>query len=163
MNHCKFDCDVSGPEWAFRRLMRAHRLAHDAVFEQLGLREIGQPVLLFVLNDLRREDKKCTQKELAEFLGLSPSTVTISINSLEKRGLTRRVADPCDKRRNYVEITPEGIAVAEKCRRAFDDIDRAMYSGFSPEEISGVTAMFDRISDNLSALEDKCAKEAEKC
>lgn len=163
MDHCKFACDVSGPEWAFRRLMRAHRLAHDAVFEQLGLREIGQPMLLFVLSDLRREEKKCTQKELAKFLGLSPSTVTISINSLEKRELIRRVADTCDKRRNYVEITEEGVAAAEKCRRAFDDIDRAMYSGFTAEEIEGVTAVFDRISDNLRALEDKCAKEAEKC
>lgn len=159
MNQCKFDCDFSGPEWAFRRLMRSHRLAHDAVFEELGLREIGQPVLLFVLSDLRREGKKCTQKELADFLNLSPSTVTISINSLEKRGLITRLTDPMDKRRKYVEISDEGLAVSEKCRRAFDEVDAAMYAGFSSEEREMAAELFNRISANLNLL----AKEAEKC
>lgn len=156
---CKCDCNMNGPEWAFRKLMRAHRLAHDAVFDSLGLREIGQPMLLFVLNDLRREGERCTQKELAEFLNLSPSTITISINSLEKRGLIRRTTDTADKRRKLVEISAEGIAVAEKCRKAFDDIDKAMYAGFSPVEMSRMAENFSRMTENLK----QCAKEAEKC
>ena len=159
MLSCKFDCNTEGPEWAFRKLMRAHRLAHDAVFESLGLREIGQPVLLFVLGDLRRSGEKCTQKELAEFLDLSPSTITISVNSLEKRGLIRRVGDTADKRRKFVEISDKGVAVAEKCRLAFDGIDRAMYEGFSPGEQENAARSFARMAANLQ----KCAKEAEKC
>lgn len=161
MQNCKFDCDMSGPEWAFRKLMHAHFTAHGAVFERLGLKEVGQPRLLFILNDLSREGKRCTQRELANFMDRSPSTITMSINSLEKHGYIRRAPDEHDKRRNYVEITDDGILIAEKCRRAFDDIDRAMYSGFSDDKKAELAGIFDRITANLIGLAG--GEESEEC
>lgn len=161
MHNCKFDCDMTGPEWAFRKLMHAHFTAHGAVFERLGLKEVGQPRLLFILNDLRREGKRCTQRELAELMDRSPSTMTNSINSLEKHGYIRRIADEQDKRRNYVEITEEGVRIAEKCRRAFDDIDRAMFEGFSAEQRSALADVFNRAAVNLTALAE--GGESEEC
>lgn len=149
MHICKLGCDTSGPEWAFRKLMRVHRTAHMTALDKLGLREVGQPMLLFILSDLRRDGVRCTQKELAELMERSPSTMTISINSLEKRGYLRRTADERDKRRNYVEITDEGLVIEEKCRRVFDDLDRAMFESFSPEEKQRLAEVFNRISDSL--------------
>lgn len=163
MSDCKFDCDMSGPEWAFRKLMHAHCTAHGAVFERLGLKEVGQPMLLFILRDLKRDGRRCTQRELADFTGRSPSTITISINSLEKRGYIHRSPDEADKRRNFVEITEEGLVMAEKCRKAFDDIDRAMYSGFSDEQKAELSGIFDRIAANLIDLAGGEESEERKC
>ncbi len=142
------------PEWAFRRLIHAHHTAHAAVFDRLGLKQVGQPMILFELADARDKEQRLTQRELADGLHRSPSTITISINSLEKLGYIRRVADEKDKRRNYVEISDEGLLIAEKCRRAFDDLDSAMFEGLSPEQKNDLTALFNNISANLYSLAD---------
>lgn len=152
MGCCNLSCDMSGPEWAFRSLTRAHHMASLAVFDKMGLRDVGQPVILFVLNDFRAQGEKCSQKRLCEILNLSPSTVAISIKSLEKHGYVAKKEDDADRRRNIVEITPEGVDVAEKCRCGFDDIDKAMYSGFSEEEKQQMTLYFTRACENLRSL-----------
>lgn len=155
MKECRISCDMSGPEWSFRKMSRIHHMAHGAVFDRLGLKEVGQPVLLFVLSDAKSCGQRCTQRELGQIMNLSPSTVTISIKSLERRGLVTRQTDENDKRCNFVDITPAGEEAAGKCRQAFDRIDRAMYSGFSPEERRQAAGLFDRISANLTALIEK--------
>ena len=140
------------PEWAFRRLIHAHHTAHNAVFERMGLKQVGQPMILFVLADAKRDGQRFTQRELAEQLRRSPSTITVSMNSLEKLGYISRVTDEKDKRRNYVEITAEGISIAEKCRKAFDDLDKAMFESLSGEQKTQLTDFFNNISARLYSL-----------
>ena len=50
--------------------------------------------------------------ELATRSGLSAGAVTGVIDRLERHGLARRVADPTDRRRVNVEVTPEFYARA---------------------------------------------------
>ncbi len=140
------------PEWAFHNLMRAHRLAHAALFDRLDLRDVGQPMLLFLLDDASRDGRDCTQKGLCSALRLSASTVTASVKSLERHGYVRRHADERDQRRNIVEITESGRETARACRRAFSDIDEAMYRGFSEDERRQISALFARIAENLLSL-----------
>lgn len=148
------------PEWAFRRLMHAHHTAHAAVFDRLGLKQVGQPMILFELAKAKEEERRLTQRDLADQLRRSPSTITISINSLEKLGYIRRLADEKDKRRNYVEISDEGLLIAEKCRTAFDDLDRAMFEGLIPEQKDALTDLFNNISANLYSLADGESEES---
>lgn len=152
----------SRPEWAFHGLMRAHRLAHGALFDRLGLRDVGQPMLLFLLDDARRDGRECTQKGLGEALRLSASTVTASVKSLERHGYVRRHADERDQRRNIVEITETGRETARACRRAFADVDEAMYRGFSEAERRQITGLFARMSNNLLSLSDGSASDGEE-
>lgn len=149
---CCRTADMDGPEWAFRSLTRAHHLAQNALFEKLGLREVGQPVILFILSDKHSRGESCSQKELCEALSLSAPTVTMSIKSLEKRGYVVKKPDEADMRRNNIEITPLGLEVEKKCRGAFDLIDSAMYAGFSEDERELVTGFFRRSTENLLAL-----------
>jgi len=162
-----FEHDLESPQWAYRELNRAHCIANSAVFAELGLKDVGQPLLLFVLSDMRDSGRTCTQKELADILKRSPSTVAISVRSLERRGYVHRTVDENDKRRNYVEISELGLEIADRCRRAFDRIDAAMYAGFSPEEIKAVSAFFNRMNANLTALssgeEHEETTEDDKC
>ena len=151
--------NMSASGRVFRGLMRAHRRAHDAVFDAVGLREIGQPVLLAILTDKKRAGEKCTQKELSEALRLSPSTLTISIKSLEKRGYVRKTTDENDLRRNYVEITDEGMEVSDKCRECLEEIDEAMYAGFTAGEKEMALELMGRMTENLRSI---LRKEGEK-
>jgi len=160
-NYALFPCyDMSGPEWAFRSVTRTHRLAISAVLQKMGLREIRQPMLLFILNDMRLANRTCSQKDLCDILQRSAPTVTISLKSLEKRGYVQRVTDIQDRRRNCITLTPVGIEISERCLRAFADVDNAMYAGFSVAERQHLTEIFNRITDNLSPLFKNPAKEA---
>lgn len=144
--------EMDGPEWAYRSLNRAHHLAQNALFEKLGLRDVGQPIILFILSDKLSRGESCSQKELGDILNLSAPTVTISIKSLVKRGYVVKKPDETDMRRNNIEITPLGLEVEAKCRNAFDLIDSAMYAGFSEDERELVTGFFRRSTENLLVL-----------
>lgn len=154
------------PEWAFHALMRSHRMAHCAIFERLGLRDVGQPMLLFVLDDALRDGRECTQKGLCSALRLSAPTVTASVKSLERHGYVRRRTDERDMRRNIVEITDSGSRIAQLCRCAFSDIEEAMYRGFSVQERQQISELFARMADNLfafSCADDSNVEEVCKC
>ena len=150
------------PEWAFHNLMRAHSLAHCSLSEQLGLRDVGSPMILFILDDARRSGRECTQKGLCETLRLSAATVTAAMKSLERHGYVSRRTDERDMRRNIVEITPAGHKIALVCRRAFADIDEAMYRGFSEAERRQITGLFARMADNLLTLSREGNSEPEE-
>ena len=51
---------------------------------------------------------------LADILGLTPRNLTALADSLEGEGLLRRVAHPTDRRVTLLELTPEGMTVAEE-------------------------------------------------
>jgi DNA-binding MarR family transcriptional regulator len=55
-----------------------------------------------------------TAGELSREVGVTSGAVTGAIDRLEKAGFARRVADPADRRRVRIEVTPEFRARAEK-------------------------------------------------
>ncbi|MCP5094170.1 MAG: MarR family transcriptional regulator [Chloroflexi bacterium] len=52
-----------------------------------------------------------TISEISQRLGLTPSTLVRSVDSLERKGLTQRGSDPHDRRRHPVSITNKGRAL----------------------------------------------------
>ncbi len=62
---------------------------------------------------------KVTAGQLAKQLGLSNGAVTGLVDRLEKEHCLRRLADPSDRRRVLIELTPEGRRWE---RRAFGDL-----------------------------------------
>ena len=143
-----------GPEWYFRELFQAHRTASLAVSSYFDLNECGQPMILFVLNHEYDDGYSPTQKELAERLGISPSTTTISLKSLERIGYVRKVSDEKDMRCKRIEITEKGRDAALKFLDVFNIINKAMYQGFADEERELVSHFFSRITENLLKLTD---------
>ncbi|HHU22979.1 MAG TPA: winged helix-turn-helix transcriptional regulator [Clostridiales bacterium] len=136
-------------EWLFRDLNTACRLASDAAFAKFGVREFGQPIILFMLERYGKDGVIATQKELAQRMRVSPTTITISLKSLERLGCIRKINDKKDMRRNQIEITEKGKMVAKQCRKAFEDLNKAMYQGFAPEERELINSFFIRMTNNL--------------
>ena len=142
-----------------------HELATSSVFMEQGL-NIGQPLLLFVLEAKSDEGINPTQRDLADELNLSPTTVTMSIKSLERQGYVKKFADVSDMRKNRIEITDKGREIAKSCRRALDKVDEGMYLGFSDDEIALISSFFIRMTENLRKLTEsanKAQKEAPTC
>jgi DNA-binding MarR family transcriptional regulator len=97
-------------------------------------------------------------KSLADTLGLSARNMTAVADSLELDGLLRRVAHPTDRRATLLELTPDGLAEA----------DRSLVP-----RLAEISSLFDRLSAStrqdlvgtlatlVAAMETGCAGQIE--
>jgi DNA-binding MarR family transcriptional regulator len=145
------DFDANSLEWLFRVLNRMHLYYIDKEMEKRNLGFAGFPPILFVLSH-EMKGKPASQKELADFLGIRPSSVAIAVKRMEQAGLVERVADENDLRRNIVTITKPGEKLVRDSMKVFDEADRKMYDGFSEEEKEQLKQFFTRIIQNLENL-----------
>lgn len=77
-------------------------LFHAVVAEQFGLNNTDHKAL-----DIIIKSRKITAGQLADRTRLTTGAVTGVIDRLEKAGFVRRVPDPSDRRRIFVEPAPD--------------------------------------------------------
>ncbi|HEY1118048.1 MAG TPA: MarR family transcriptional regulator [Acidimicrobiales bacterium] len=80
------------------------------VFAQAGLATNDFDVLA----TLRRWDRPMTPTELSRSVLVTSGTVTKRLDRLERRGLVRRTSRPDDGRGRLVELSPEGMRLADE-------------------------------------------------
>ena len=127
------------------RVTLMHRYRISTALSGLNIYR-GQPELLgFLL-----ENGECSQKQLAESVGVSAASIATSIKRMCKAGFVERTEDESDRRINRIRITEKGrdvfAAGREKCNR----VDTQMFKGFSDGEIDAFSEFLQRITENLS-------------
>ena len=127
------------------RVTLLHRYAISTSLSGMKLYR-GQPEILEYLN----EHGDCSQKELADFLGVTPASIATSLKRMSKSGFIERTSDENDRRINRLRLTEKGKEIRLAGRNECDRVDKAMFNGFSDEEISSFTDMLSRIAENLS-------------
>ena len=85
---------------------------HDVAFDKLAAERLGVSVTDLHCLNIVESRHGLTAGELAVESGLTTGAVTAVIDRLERAGYARRVADPSDRRRVKVEVTPEFYARA---------------------------------------------------
>jgi DNA-binding MarR family transcriptional regulator len=86
----------------------------DDAFDNLAAERLGvNRTDLHCLNAIENSGG-LTAGQLAAAVGLTSGAVTGVIDRLEQVGFARRVADPSDRRRVVVEVTPEFYAQADR-------------------------------------------------
>ena len=73
----------------------------------------GQAHLLTII----RDNDGCTQKELAEILGVKYSSMSERLNKLEDMGYVERTVDETNSKYKRIFITSAGKTAAIQCRR----------------------------------------------
>ncbi len=134
-----------------RQINQAHRNAVDAELAARGLREVGHPILLTILESSGPGGPGCqchAQSELAGLLHVSPAAVANSLKSLEKGGYIRREPGR-DARRNQVLLTDKGRRAVVGCRESFEAAAARMLAGFTPEELETLLLFRRRMLENL--------------
>jgi len=92
--------EIGGVSRMVGRVGRAHASAATAMLHDLGLYP-GQELLLMRLWETDHQ----TQAELTAALGLDPSTVTRTVQCLERQGLLHRTPSSTDRRRHRSTAT----------------------------------------------------------
>lgn len=89
-------------------------------------------------------------RELAHHLDLDMSVVSRQVAQLELRGAVVRRANPEDRRSSLVSITPSGRAWVDALVRAHTDSVAAATADWTPQELTTLTTLLERLRDGLS-------------
>jgi DNA-binding MarR family transcriptional regulator len=85
------------------------------------------------------------QITLARRVALDPATSGSVIGRLEAKGWVLREPDQADKRRKLVWVTPEGVAVALKMKRAVGKAQARIVSPLSARERGQFLDLLDKL------------------
>ena len=75
-----------------------------------------------------------SQLELANRVGVTPSVVVDMLDELEPLGAIKRVADPSDRRRRIISLTPAGRKLHALAVAAAAAVDQELLDGLKPGE-----------------------------
>ncbi|MDE6202191.1 MAG: MarR family transcriptional regulator [Lachnospiraceae bacterium] len=90
----------------------------------------------------------CSQTALAEKMDISPAAVAVSMKKLEKAGYIRRKCNAEDNRINHVVITDKGKEAINNSFVYFQEIEDALFDGFTAEETRQLEDFCRRIIQN---------------
>ena len=135
-------------EHAIRRLIsRASELKHwrmHELLDELGLHR-GEPLVLYALWD----QDGMTQSGLTERLNRSPSTITKTVQRMEKTGLVERRSDDYDERVSRVYLTDAGRDIRPAVEEVWRRLNQAIFSGFGTKELTLLHDLLLRVCQNL--------------
>lgn len=138
----------------FIRLDRMHRAAIERQVGEMGLYRSQHRLLMY----LSREKVMPSQRELADFLGISAPAVASTLKRLEAEGYIHRTSSKEDLRNNIITITDKGRAVLEDTRQRFDAVDRAMFEDISEAQLESFAALLGKMQTNLKNFDGRCKK-----
>lgn len=109
---------------------RATDAVDEAVGEVLGINRTDGKVI-----DILDQHGRMSAGELARHSGLTTGAVTAVIDRLERVGYVRRVADPADRRRVLVEITPRLKGMLEELMGPLGEAGPPLLDRYSDEQL----------------------------
>lgn len=138
--------DRDGLGSAFLRVELLRRQMLRPHFIELGLTVgQGQPRILRTL----RNKGSMSQRELADLCVLDVTTMSRTLDKLEKMGLVKRMDNPECRRSWVISLTPEGEEKADKVIELFKMADEVFSDGMTAEEIEKLYDMLDVIERNI--------------
>ena len=98
--------------------------------------------------------KSISAGQLANESGLTTGAVTAVVDRLEAAGYVRRVRDPVDRRKIWIECTDELRAIVAEIFGFYDVIGPAMMQSFDAAQLEGILAFLRigaRVNEEMSA------------
>jgi len=124
--------------------------ALDAELEPFGLKASDYIVLVTLAND-----QQLTASSVCSVIAHDPGAMTRKIDSLEKKGLVRRVRSETDRRAIHLELTPECRKLFPRMMNAVVGVINEFLHGFSKAEVREMESMLKRILANAEARESR--------
>ena len=131
-------------------LRKITQASYSRVENRLSKYELvkGQAHLLVVI----RDNNGCTQKELAELLGVRYSSMSERLNKLENMGYIERSIDENNLKFKRIYITTSGKIAATQCRRIQKEFNEMLYKGFTKKDIKQFEIYLEKISKNIDNM-----------
>lgn len=123
-------------------LARTFRGEMRKVCEENGV-PVGYRGLLFHL----AHNDGCSQRELAAKAGLQPSTVSITLDKMERDGYIYREKSAEDLRLVKLHLTEKGMRIDRLNRERIEVLERRFAGTVSPEEREQLIVLLEKVMD----------------
>lgn len=90
-----------------------------------------------------------SQRETADACILDVTTMSRTLDKLEKQGLILRERDPKCRRSYRISLTDAGRAKARELTAGFQELEAILCSGFQEQEIEALIGQLLRVKENL--------------
>lgn len=98
----------------------------------------------------RQEGREVSQRELAQYLGVSHATVCGLVQRLVDKGYVRTEGDRRDGRVRNVYLTDASRRDKERMREMLEELEGQLLKGLSEAELVELTRMLEKIYSNIS-------------
>ena len=106
----------------------------------------------------RGQDGAISVSDLAHEVHQPLPAISRSLRQLEQDGLVLREADPADRRKTLVRITPEGYAACARCEDALSDYFACVMARLTPEQVQQMNTLRGALMDAI--LAENASREA---
>jgi DNA-binding MarR family transcriptional regulator len=128
-------------------LMRTYMsLKLDSPFELRGGITRARYNVLRLLS--QAPDERLLMTDIVTGMNVSPTNITKLVDVLVEDNYVRRAPDPVDKRKFWVELTPEGLGIFEEIVPDVGEHVRAFWDGISEQEMRTLVHLLSRIRLN---------------
>ena len=107
------DCLMGNLGWLLDQANHALGCEVAAALAPLGLGQRGFCVLSAAM------DADRTQTELATMIGVDKTTMVVTVDELERKGLAKRIPSPTDRRARVITVTSAGRAKVAEGQQIF--------------------------------------------
>jgi DNA-binding MarR family transcriptional regulator len=135
---------MSSLEKTFLKFQELQRQLNHT-FDQCAGISVSRMQLLFHVY----QSEEISQASLQKRVGINHAAITRHLKQLEAENMVTRRTSPQDNRITLVKITESGAQQIETLRQASDQFLKRMLAGFSEQELSQLSAMLERITQNL--------------
>ena len=132
-----------------RQLLEGYAAAMQPLCRREGLAPNGVDILLFLANNPERN----RAADIVRGRGMSKGHVSLSLRSLEDRGLVACQADGTDRRAIHLALTDGAGEIAEDGRAVQREFIRRLREGITPEESAVILSVTRKMGDNIRAME----------
>lgn len=105
----------------------------------------GQARILMYLDS----HSSVTQREAADACMLDVTTMSRTLDKLEKKGMLLRERDPECRRSYQISLTEEGKKKAEEVRTEFAKLEDILCAGLREQEVKELTELLGKVKENL--------------
>ncbi len=92
-----------------------------------------------------------SQRKLADECMLDVTTMSRTLDRLEKQGLIERKRDPGCRRAYQISLTDAGRMKAEEVKEGFARLEDILFEGFDETDMEGLNRELEKIKKNLKA------------
>jgi DNA-binding MarR family transcriptional regulator len=140
--------DVRELAWKLDTMFMLRRIMLNKTTNNAGLYMGQLPILAYICHN-----DGCTQKEISDWLNVSPASIALSTKRLQKAGFIKKTVDKDNLRCNRLSVTESGSETAFKCREAMNLFDTNMFGGIGEEGLAQFGKTLDTFINNLTGGE----------
>ena len=98
------------------------------------------------------QNKKLSQKDLANKLNITPASVSVIVHRMESEGLLVRLPDERDGRQVNLLLTEKGQNLVPRVKNSWSELQEKLTSGFHESEKATLLQLLQKVEKKLDEL-----------